>query len=64
MPITIKKYKFFIKKMEFIKFIIKLRKLQIDLKKVKCIVNWKDLKTIIQIKLFLGFANYYRWFIT
>ena len=39
MLIIIKKYKFFIKKMEFIGFIIKLRKLQMDLKKVKYIIN-------------------------
>jgi len=46
MPIKIEKYKFFIKKIDFIDFIIKLKKLQIDPKKVKCIVNWKDLKII------------------
>jgi len=47
MPIAIKKYKFFIKRMEFIGIIIKQKKLQIDLRKVECIVNWKDLKTVI-----------------
>jgi len=39
MPVAIKKYKFFTKKTNFIKFIIKLGQLSIDLKKVKAIVN-------------------------
>ena len=39
MPIIIKKYKFYIKKTNFIKFIIKLRQISIDPKKIKAIVN-------------------------
>ena len=39
MLVAIKKYKFYIIKTEFYKFIIKLRKLSIDLKKVKAIIN-------------------------
>ena len=39
MPVAIKKYKFHTTKTEFCGFIIKLKKLSIDLKKVKAIVN-------------------------
>ena len=39
MPVAIKKYKFHTTKTKFYKFIIKLGKLSIDLKKVKVIVN-------------------------
>ena len=39
MPVAIKKYKFHIIKTEFYKFIIKLGKLSIDLKKIKAIIN-------------------------
>ena len=39
MPIAIKKYKFYTTKTEFYRFIIKLGKLSIDLKKVEVIVN-------------------------
>ena len=39
MLVVIKKYKFYITKTEFYKFIIKLGKLSIDLKKIKTIVN-------------------------
>ena len=59
MPIIIKKYKFYIKKTNFIRFIIKLKQISIDLKKIKAIVNQQDLKNIIGLKLFLGFYNYY-----
>ena len=40
MPVAIKKYKFHITKTEFYGFIIKLKKLSINLKKIKVIVNW------------------------
>ena len=39
MLIAIKKYKFYITKTEFYRFIIKLGKLSMNLKKVKAIVN-------------------------
>ena len=59
MPIIIKKYEFYTKKTNFIGFIIKLRQISIDLKKIKAIVNWQDLENIIGLRLFLGFYNYY-----
>src|SRR5882762_7208493 len=40
MPIVIKKYKFYMKKTEFYKFIIKPKQLSINLKKIKAVVNW------------------------
>ena len=40
MPVAIKKYKFYTTKTEFCKFIIKLKKLNIEPKKIKIIVNW------------------------
>ena len=39
MPVIIKKYKFYTKKTNFIGFIIKLRQISINLKKIKAIVN-------------------------
>jgi len=47
MLVAIKKYKFFIRKTDFIGFIIKLGKISIDLKKVKAIVSWQDLENVI-----------------
>ena len=59
MLVAIKKYKFYITKTEFYRFIIKLRKFSIDLKKIKTIVNWQELSNITELKSFLGFCNYY-----
>ena len=39
MPVVIKKCKFYTRKTDFIGFIIKLKQISIDLKKIKAIVN-------------------------
>jgi ribosomal protein L23 len=39
MLVTVKKCKFYIRKTDFVKFIIKLRQISMDLKKIKAIVN-------------------------
>src|SRR6266702_8184446 len=62
-PITMEKYKFYIKKTNFMGFIIELKQINMDLKKVKAIVNWQDLENVIGLRSFLGFCNYYRKFI-
>jgi len=61
--IAIKKCKFHIMKTDFVGFIIKLRHISMDLKKIEAIVNWQDLENVISLRLFLGFYNYYRRFI-
>ena len=52
MPVIIKKCEFYTKKTNFIGFIIKLKQISIDLKKIKAIVNWQNLKNITDLKLF------------
>ena len=47
MLVAIKKCKFFIKKTNFVGFIIKLEKISIDLKKVEVIVSWQELENVI-----------------
>jgi len=63
MPVAIKKCKFFTRKTDFVRFIIKPGNISIGLKKVKAIVNWQELENVMQLRLFLGFCNYYRRFI-
>ena len=59
MPVAIKKYKIYIIRTEFYRFIIKLKKISIDPKKIKVIVNWQELSNITELKSFLEFCNYY-----
>ena len=59
-PVIIKKCKFYIKKTDFVGFIIKLGQISMDPKKIKAIVNWQDLESVIGLKSFLGFYNYYK----
>ena len=40
MLVAIKKYEFYITKTKFYRFIIKLKKLSMDPKKIEIIVNW------------------------
>jgi len=47
MLVVIKKCEFFIRKTNFIGFIIKLGKISIDLKKVKAIVSWQEPENVI-----------------
>ena len=39
MPVIIKKYKFYTRKTNFIEFIIKLKQISINLKKIEAIIN-------------------------
>ena len=59
MPVIIKKCEFYTKKTNFIGFIIKLKQISINLKKIKAIVNQQNPKNIISLRLFLEFYNYY-----
>ena len=59
MPVIIKKCEFYTRKTNFIGFIIKLKQISIDLKKIKAIINQQNLENIIGLKLFLRFYNYY-----
>jgi hypothetical protein len=63
-PVIIKKCEFHTRKTDFVRFIIKLKQISMDLKKIKAIVNWQDPESITGLKSFLKFYNYYRRFIT
>jgi hypothetical protein len=63
MLVIVKKCKFYTRKTDFIKFIIKLGQISIDPKKIKAIVNWQDPESVIELRLFLKFCNYYCRFI-
>jgi hypothetical protein len=47
MLVAIEKCEFFTRKIDFIRFIIKLGYISIDLKKVEAIVDWQELENVI-----------------
>ena len=49
MLIAIKKCKFYIMKTEFCGFIIELKKLSINLKKIEAILEWQRLSNITEL---------------
>ena len=59
MLIAVEKCEFYTRKTNFIGFIIKLKQISIDSKKIKTIVNWQDPENITSLRLFLEFYNYY-----
>ena len=63
MLVTIKKCKFHTIKIKFCRFIIKLKKLSINPKKIKAILEWQRLNNITELQLFLKFYNYCKRFI-
>ena len=63
MLVAIKKCEFHTTKIKFCGFIIKLKKLSMDPKKIEAIVNWQELSNITELRSFLGFCNYYQRFI-
>ena len=63
MPIVVKKCEFYTKKTNFIGFIIKPGQISINLKKIQAIIKWQNPETVIGLRSFLGFYNYYRQFI-
>ena len=57
------KCSFWQKKVEYLGLIIKEGKIGMDLTKLKGISDWPEPTTVKQVRSFLGFGNYYRWFI-
>src|SRR6266702_4691091 len=62
-PIIVEKCEFHTKKTDFVGFIVELGQISMDPKKIEAIVNWQNLESVIGLRLFLGFCNYYRRFI-
>ena len=49
--------------MKYLGFIITTKGIRMDPEKVSCSLRWKTLKNVTDVQCFLGFANFYRWFI-
>jgi len=63
LQVNIKKYKFRVKRIKYLRFIVSIDRIKVDPKKVDAIRNWKPLCTVKGIQSFLGFCNFYCRFI-
>jgi hypothetical protein len=59
----IKKSKFSIKKTKYLGFIISTEGIEVDPEKIAVIQNWQSPTTVKGVQSFLGFCNFYRYFI-
>ena len=57
------KCKFHSKSVEFLEYILSLSSLIISNDKIKVIQDWLEPKKVKDIQFFLGFVNFYYWFI-
>ena len=57
------KYKFHSKSVEYLKYILSPSGLTMSNNKVKIIQDWPEPKKVKNIQSFLGFTNFYHWFI-
>ena len=58
------KCEFFKTKITYLGHIVSSKGIETDPKKVKAVKNWTVPKTVTDVRIFLGFANYYRRFIS
>jgi hypothetical protein len=57
------KCKFSVTETKYLGFILSPDGLRMDDKKIAAICNWSTPRKIKEVQSFLGFANFYRWFI-
>ena len=59
----VKKCKFHSESVEYLEYILSLSGLTMSDDKIKIIQNWLEPKKVKDIQFFLGFTNFYHWFI-
>jgi len=59
LQLDIDKYEFYKTEVLYLRLIISIDGVQMDLKKVKVIVNWQEPKNVKDVRAFIGFANFY-----
>ena len=59
LQLNINKCEFYKIEVLYLGLIILINGIQMDLKKIKVIVNWQEPKNIKDIRAFIGFTNFY-----
>ena len=61
--LNINKCEFFVTKIKYLKFIITIENVKINLTKIEMIVNWFEFRNLKNVQIFFEFVNFYRKFI-
>ncbi|KAI3828280.1 hypothetical protein L1987_02378 [Smallanthus sonchifolius] len=57
------KCEFWIREVQFLRYVINIKGIHMDPSKIEAIKNWEAPRTLIEVRQFLGLAGYYRRFI-
>jgi hypothetical protein len=60
LQIDIDKCEFEVKSTKYLKFILKVKRIQMNPQKMKAIMNWQVFKSVKSVQSFIGFANFYQ----
>jgi hypothetical protein len=58
------KYEFSIDRVEFLGYVVNTRGILIEESRVEIVREWPKPKSFRDVQVFLGFTNFYRWFIS
>ena len=60
---NLKKCWFYQNEVCFLGYIVSSKKISMEVEKIEVVKDWPEPKSVRNIQVFLGFANFYQWFI-
>ena len=63
LQVDVDKCKFLVQRVKYLRLIISIDGISMNLEKVQCIFDWETPNSVKDIQAFLGFLNFYRQFV-